>query len=74
MKYYVIRIITAFDGTETRNIMPFNTRDEAEIRYHNSISADMSNKECMHTLVMVINSEGGVEMSREWTAPEPLAK
>lgn len=74
MKYYVIRIITSFDNTETRNIMPFDTRDEAEIRYHNSISADMSNKDCMKTLVMVINSEGGIEMSRNWKAEAPIVE
>ncbi|MBQ0078368.1 MAG: hypothetical protein KBS66_00560 [Eubacterium sp.] len=74
MKYYVIRIITSFDNTETRNIMPFDTRDEAEIRYHNSISADMSNKDVMKTLVLVLNSEGGIEMSRNWKAEAPIVE
>lgn len=74
MKYYVIRIITTFDNKETRNIMPFDTRDEAEIRYHNSISADMSNEDVMKTLVLVLNSEGGIEMSKNWKAETPLAE
>lgn len=75
MKYYVIRITTTFENVETRNIMPYDTRDEAEIRYHNSIAADMANKDCMKSLVVFINSTGGHELPpHEWKAPAPIVE
>lgn len=66
MKYYTIRIQQKSDGTEVRNISSQKTREEAEVQFHKVLAADMTATDITETLVSVMNSTGGIEMSRNW--------
>lgn len=66
--FYTIRIQNKKDGTEVRSIAPFTDKNEAEIRFHSFLSADMSNKEISSCLVLVLDENGVVLMSRHWVS------
>lgn len=68
--FYTIRIQTKTDGTEVRNIVPFETSDEAEIRFHSCLAADMNNDDLKSVLVCVLTEQGVVTMSRYWVKEE----
>lgn len=59
MKYEVLRTQTKTDGTVQNNVTIYDTLDEAVIKYHSNIAADMQKEDMQSTLCMVINSVGG---------------
>ena len=69
MKFYTIRIQTKTDGTEVRNIAPFDDYNDAEIYYHKCLAADMGSAELSKVLVMVINDEGTPLLCRNFVQP-----
>lgn len=58
MRYYTIKILTATDGTEVRDLRGFDTLDEALVRYHTDLQANIS--KCKSVYCAVINGVGGV--------------
>lgn len=69
MKYYLLHIPTATDGTQAISTFAYNSKDEAEIAFHRELAYDMDAPTVVETLVMVINEAGNVEMCRKWSAP-----
>lgn len=66
MRYYTIKILTATDGTETRDLRGFDTLDEALVRYHNDMQSNIT--KCKSVYCAVINGVGGVYKSDTWSA------
>ena len=66
MRYYTIKILTATDGTETRDMRGFDTLDEALVRYHNDMQGNIT--KCKSVYCAVINGVGGVYKSDTWSA------
>lgn len=66
MRYYTIKISTGTDGTETRDLRGFDTIDEALVRYHNDLQANISM--CKSVYCAVINGIGGVYKTDTWSA------
>ena len=64
MRYYAIKILTATDNTETRDLRGFNTLDEALVRYHNDLQANIG--KCKSVYCAVINGVGGMYKSETW--------
>lgn len=57
MRYYTIKILTATDGSEMRDLRGFDALDEALVRYHNDLQANIS--KCKSVYCAVINGVGG---------------
>ena len=66
MKYYTIKIATATDNTETRDLRGFDTLDDALVRYHTDLQSNIS--KCKSVYCAVINGVGGVYKSDTWCA------
>ena len=66
MRYYTIKILTATDGTETRDLRGFDTLDEALVHYHNDMQSNIT--KCKSVYCAVINGVGGVYKSDTWNA------
>lgn len=66
MRYYTIKILTATDNTEVRDLRGFDALDEALARYHNDLQANIS--KCKSVYCAVINGVGGVYKSDTWSA------
>lgn len=66
MRYYTIKILTATDGTETRDLRGFDTLDDALVRYHNDMQSNIT--KCKSLYCAVINGVGGVYKSDTWSA------
>lgn len=66
MRYYTIKISTATDGTETRDLRGFDTLDEALVRYHNDLQSNIT--KCKSVYCAVINGVGGVYKTDTWSA------
>ena len=66
MRYYTIKILTATDGTETRDLRGFDTLGEALVRYHNDMQSNIT--KCKSVYCSVINGVGGVYKSDTWSA------
>lgn len=64
MRYYTIKILTATDDAEVRDLRGFDTLDEALVRYHNDLQANIG--KCKSVYCAVINSVGGVYKSDAW--------
>lgn len=68
MRYYTIKILTATDGTEVRDLRGFGSPDEALVRYYNDLQANIG--KCRSLYCAVINGVGGVYKSDTWSAAE----
>ena len=66
MRYYSIKILTATNGTEVRDLRGFDTLDEALMLYHINLQANIS--KCKSVYCAVINGVGGVYKSDTWSA------
>lgn len=66
MRYYSIKILTATDNTEARDLRGFDALDEALIRYHNDLQTAIG--KCKSVYCAVINGVGGVYKSDTWSA------
>jgi len=66
MRYYTIKILTATDNTEARDLRGFDALDEALVRYHNDLQANIG--KCKSVYCVVINGVGGVYKSDTWSA------
>lgn len=66
MRYYAIKIMTATNNTEARDLRGFDTLDEALVRYHSDLQAAIS--QCKSVYCAVINGVGGVYKSDTWSA------
>lgn len=66
MRYYSIKILTATNGTEVRDLRGFDTLDEALMLYHSNLQANIS--KCKSVYCAVINGVGGVYKSDTWSA------
>ena len=66
MRYYTIKILTATDDTEVRDMRGFDTLDDALVRYHNDLQSSIS--KCKSVYCAVINGVGGVYKSDTWSA------
>ena len=73
MRYYTIKILTATDGAETRDLRGFDALDDALVRYHSDLQANIS--KCKSVYCAVINGVGGVYKSDTWSvqADQPEA-
>lgn len=58
-KFHVIRIQKKADGTEVRTIFPFEDSKEAEIKFYNVLSADLSDENIVSGIAIIINDETG---------------
>lgn len=66
MRYYSIKILTATNGTEVRDLRGFDTLDEALVRYHSDLQTVIG--KCKSVYCAVINGVGGVYKSDTWQA------
>lgn len=66
MRYYTIKILTATDSAETRDLRGFDTLDEALVRYHNDMQSNIT--KCKSVYCAVINGVGNVYKSDTWSA------
>lgn len=66
MRYYSIKILTATNGTEVRDLRGFDTLDEALMLYHSNLQAAIG--QCKSVYCAVINGVGGVYKSGTWSA------
>lgn len=66
MRYYSIKILTATNGTEVRDLRGFDTLDEALMLYHNNLQTAIG--KCKSVYCAVINGVGGVYKSDTWSA------
>ena len=66
MRYYTIKILVTADETEVRDIRGFGTFDDALVRYHNDLQANIG--KCKSVYCAVINGVGGVYKSDTWSA------
>lgn len=41
MRYYSIKILTATDGSEVRDLRGFDALDDALVRYHNDLQSNI---------------------------------
>ena len=67
MRYYTIKILTATDGTEVRDLRGFDTLDEALMLYYNNLQKAIGNSKSIYCAI--INGVGGVYKSDTWNAP-----
>ena len=66
MRYYTIKILTATDGAEVRDLRGFDTFEDALVRYHNDLQANIN--KCKSVYCAVISGVGGVYKSDTWSA------
>lgn len=66
MRYYSIKIMTATNDTEVRDLRGFDTLDEALVRYHSDLQSNIG--KCKSVYCAVINGVGGVYKSDTWSA------
>lgn len=66
MRYYTIKILTATNGTEVRDLRGFDTLDEALMLYYSNLQTVIS--KCKSVYCAVINGVGGVYKSDTWSA------
>lgn len=66
MRCYTIKILTVTDSAEVRDLRGFDTLDEALVRYHSDLQANIS--KCKSVYCAVINGVGGVYKSDTWSA------
>ena len=66
MRYYTIKILTATDNTEVRDLRGFDALDDALVRYHSDLQSNIS--KCKSVYCAVINGVGGVYKSDTWSA------
>ena len=66
MRYYTIKILTATDGTEARDLRGFDTLDEALMLYYSNLQTAIG--KCKSVYCAVINGVGGVYKSDTWSA------
>lgn len=66
MRYYTIKILTATNGTEVRDLRGFDTLDEALMLYHSNLQNAIT--KCKSIYCAVINAVGGVYKSDTWSA------
>ena len=72
MRYYTIKILTATDGAETRDLRGFDALDDALVRYHNDLQTNIA--KCKSVYCAVINGVGGVYKSDTWSAATDQAE
>ena len=70
MTYYDVRVLNKTDGTMSKAVTSYNTKDEAEIYYHKCLAADMGNAEVTSCMMVVMTSECAVIYARHWEASE----
>lgn len=66
MRYYTIKILTATNGTEVRDLRGFDTLDEALMLYYDNLQTAIG--KCKSVYCAVINGVGGVYKSDTWSA------
>lgn len=66
MRFYSIKILTATDGAEARDLRGFDALDDALVRYHNDLQTAIG--KCKSVYCAVINGVGGVYKSDTWSA------
>lgn len=66
MRYYTIKILTATNDTEVRDLRGFDTLDEALMLYHSNLQTAIT--KCKSVYCAVINGVGGVYKSDTWSA------
>lgn len=66
MRYYTIKILTATNGTEVRDLRGFDTLDEALMLYYSNLQTAIG--KCKSVYCAVINGVGGVYKSGTWSA------
>ena len=64
MRYYTIKILTATNGTEVRDLRGFDTLDEALMLYYSNLQAAIGKSKSVYCAV--INGVGGVYKSDTW--------
>ena len=66
MRFYSIKILTATNGTEVRDLRGFDTLDEALMLYYDNLQTAIG--KCKSVYCAVINGVGGVYKSDTWSA------
>ena len=66
MRYYTIKILTATNDTEVRDLRGFDTLDEALMLYYSNLQTAIG--KCKSVYCAVINGVGGVYKSDTWSA------
>lgn len=66
MRYYSIKILTATNGTEVRDLRGFDTLDEALMLYYSNLQTAIG--KCKSVYCAVINGVGGVYKGDTWSA------
>lgn len=66
MRYYAIKIMTATNGKEVRDLRGFDTLDEALMLYYSNLQTAIG--KCKSVYCAVINGVGGVYKSDTWSA------
>ena len=66
MRYYAIKIMTATNGTEVRDLRGFDTLDEALMLYYSNLQTAIG--KCKSVYYAVDDRVGGVYKSDTWSA------
>lgn len=66
MRYYTIKILTATNNTEVRDLRGFDTLDEALMLYYSNLQTAIGKFKSVYCAV--INGVGGVYKSDTWSA------
>lgn len=66
MRYYTIKILTATNDTEVRDLRGFDTLDEALMIYYDNLQKAIGKSKSVYCAV--INGVGGVYKSDTWSA------
>lgn len=66
MRYYTIKILTATDDAEVRDLRGFDALDDALVRYHSDLQSNIG--KCKSVYCAVINGCGCVYKSDTWSA------
>ena len=72
MRYYTIKILTATNDTEVRDLRGFGTLDEALMLYYDNMQTAIG--KCKSVYCAVINGVGGVYKSDTWSAADVQAE
>ena len=72
--YYEIEITRNAEGTESKGMYSYPTRDEAVKAFHTKMASGIGQGiagTVSYVLNLVINEYGNTEMMERWVAPEP---
>lgn len=66
MRYYTVKVQINDDNTEIRDMRGFDTYDEANVKFHDSLAKLINGPNVAEGMMMIVNSEGMYVKSESW--------